>query len=146
MLCLCNFGGKYCFTDVDQFQRHLQTRHISFAKKKIFLAVRKRRLLLKNNVRVEVKTIFKLILCFCFYEEIGTNSAIIVCDLQVTVIGVKITTNYGDLLHSLFLAVPDARKLKKHSFKQQKSSWRQQYTCELIYKMQNCSCWVNLQT
>lgn len=54
---------------------------------------------------------------------------------MVTVIGVKITTNYGDLLHSLFLAVPDARKLKKHSFKQQKSSWRQQYTCELIYKM-----------
>lgn len=45
-----------------------------------FLAVRKRRLLLKNNVRVEVKTIFKLIY-FCFYEEIGTNSAIIVCDL-----------------------------------------------------------------
>lgn len=49
--------------------------------KKFFLAVRKRRLLLKNNVRVEVKTIFKLIFFFCFYEVIGTNSAIIVCDL-----------------------------------------------------------------
>lgn len=47
----------------------------------------------------------------------------------------------------LLLAVSDARKLKKHSFEQQKSSWRQQYTCKLIYKLrQNCSGQVNLKT
>lgn len=70
----------------------------------------------KNNVRVEVKIIFKFIF-FCFYEEIGINLVIIVCDLQVIVIGVKIIINYGDLLYFLFFVVLDVRKFKKYSFK-----------------------------